>query len=101
MLGIEQKRTIRSMLLIRELVYTQFIFKNLALGVQVMKSQNNKCNLLSICVCTHPHLFVGGTVNRCLPVESRASAWFDQAKGKISRKHACRYSWTHVCSECC
>ena len=37
MLGIEQKRTIRSMLLIRELVYTQFIFKNLALGVQVMK----------------------------------------------------------------
>jgi hypothetical protein len=56
--------------------------------------QNNKCNLLSICACTHSHLFVGGTVNRCLPVASRASAWFDQAKGKISRKHACRYSWT-------
>ena len=81
------------MLLIRELVYTQFIFKNLALGVQVMKFRA-KSVIYYQYVCTHPHLFVGGTVNRCLPVESRTSAWFDKAKGKISRKHACRYSWT-------
>jgi hypothetical protein len=34
--GIEQKRTVRSMLLIRELVYREFLFKDLAMGVKVI-----------------------------------------------------------------
>ena len=42
--GIEQKRTVRSMLLIRELVYKEHIFKDLAMGVKVIIFQISLLN---------------------------------------------------------